>query len=59
MPKAKSYGAGNKYPKVVTRPTKANRSMNKKVSPSLSPTNPNRRMNKNVSVKPSTYGKGY
>ncbi len=59
MPKAKSYGKGNKYPKVVTSPSKANRSLNANVNVSTSPSSANKSLNAPAKVKPATYGKGY
>jgi len=59
MPIAKSYGKGNKYPKVVTSPSPANRSLNAKVKASTTPSNANKSLNAPARVKPSTYGKGY
>lgn len=42
----------NKYPKVVTRPTPANRRMNANVKASTNPSPANRKLNANVVVKP-------
>lgn len=59
MPKAKSYGKGNKYPKVVTSPTPANRLMNPRAKVSLTPSKANKSLNAPARVNPKSYGKGY
>ena len=59
MPKAKSYGSGNKPPKVVTRPSNANRSLNPKVTASTTPSKANKSLNAPAKVKPATYGSKY
>jgi len=43
----------NTFPKVVTSPTPANRSMNKSVTASRNPSNPNKHLNKPARVSPS------